>query len=88
MKRKSVIQIIDSLSVLILVCLPVLLWTFNHIDRYSKWGLFFVLLIALGLIIGLIIYKIITKNNIELKKHKTKKGYTFSYRILNTLLYF
>ena len=82
MKRKSAIKIIDYLSILILVCLPSLMWTFNHIDRYTNWVTFYLFLIVIGAIVGLVIFKLITKNNIELKKHKTKKGVGLLHAII------
>ena len=73
MKRKKVIAIINNLSYLNLACLPTLMWTFNHIDRYIHWALFFILLLFSGTVLGYTAFKIVTRNNPELAKHKNKK---------------
>ena len=74
MRRKNVIKLIENLSVLVLICLPTLWWTLNQLDKYPLWDLFLFIFIFLGIILGFLIFKIITTHKTELKKYKTNKG--------------
>jgi hypothetical protein len=82
MKRKRIRKVLDYLSILVIICLPSLLWTFHHIDRYFHWISFYCILILIGLILGFLIFQFVSRGKIELKKYRTKTGVGLIHAIL------
>ena len=82
MKRKGIRKLLDVLSLLVIICLPTLLWTFNHIDRYYNWLFFYSILILVGAVIGFLIYQFVSKENVELREYRTKTGVGLFHAII------